>query len=331
MNLLYTTNDLFAAKVGASICSVFENNRDMEQITVYIIGTDISAENQRRFSQLADAYQRTIQYLPLGDLKTYFSFDFDTLGWNPIVLARLLLDKLLPPDIDRILYLDGDTVVLRSLKELWETPFHDSVLGGCIEATVTQSRRTELGMEHLPYINSGVLLINLKLWRNEHWGDAIIDYYRTQGGHLFAPDQDAINGTLLDRILYLPPKYNFYNIYWFYPYRYLKQLMKNAYYYSEDVYRESLAHPTIIHYLGEERPWREGNHHKFRENYHQYLALTPWRDEPPETGWKAYFFFWDIFNVVMRPFPALRYHIVDALIPAFMKWRKKQLQNAKNR
>ena len=326
MNVLYTTNDVFCSKVGTGICSVFENNRDLDEIHVYIIGQEISFENKQRFQALAATYQRSIDVIDLGDLHEFFPFDFDTLGWNPVVLARLVLDKLLPDSIEQILYLDGDTVNIRSLRDLLQIPITDYVLGGCIEATVSHERRIELGMEQLPYINSGVLWINLKKWREEHWGDQIIAYYREHDGKLFAPDQDAINGTLLEHITYLPPKYNFYNIYWFYPYRYLKKLMGTTPYYDAEVYAESIEHPTIIHYLGEERPWRKGNHHRFKADYQKYLALTPWKDEPEDTGWGFYFVCWDIFNFVMKPLPALRYRIIDGLIPAFMKWRKRQRQ-----
>ena len=273
---------------------------------------------------MAKQYCRQITIIPLGNLKNYFSFDFDTLGWNPVVLARLILDKLLPSSIEKILYMDGDTVVLDSLQELWNTNLENHVLGGCIEATVNRKRRIQLQMEHLGYINSGVLLIDLKKWREEHTGDHIIEYYRSRGGTLFAPDQDAINGALLEQIFYLPPKYNFYNIYWTYSYKFLKYLMKDAPYYDQDTFSDSIQHPVIIHYLGEERPWRKGNLHRFKSDYQKYLQKTPWHDEPEEKGWTLYFFFWNTFNFCMKPFPALRYRIIDVLIPAFMKWRKYQ-------
>ena len=220
--------------------------------------------------------------------------------------------------------MDGDTVVLDSLDDLWNTPLHEHVLGGCIEATVNRTRRTQLQMEHLAYINSGVLLINLKKWRETHTGDKIIEYYRSRGGALFAPDQDAINGALLDQIFYLPPKYNFYNIYWTYSYKFLKHLLGDAPYYDPETFSDSVRHPVIIHYLGEERPWRKGNRHRFKSEYQKYLRKTPWRDESEETGWTLYFFCWYIFNFCMKPFPALRYHIIDGLIPVFMKWRRHQ-------
>ncbi|MBR1390106.1 MAG: glycosyltransferase family 8 protein [Lachnospiraceae bacterium] len=330
MNLFYTTNDLYCAKVAASICSVYSNNRGMETLEIYIIGQDLSQKNQARFQALAKSFKRRIHLIDLGDIKKYFPFDFDTQGWAPVVLARLACDKLLPTDIDRILYLDGDTINLRSLSDLWSSDIGDNVLGGCIEATVIKERCRQLQLGPIPYINSGVLLINLEKWRRENWGERIIAYYRDSGGQLFAPDQDAINGALKGKIYFLPPKYNFFNCYWLYNYKFLSKQVAQGYYYSKEVFDESIKHPTIIHYLGEERPWRRGNHHPYKKQYRYYLSHTPWKDEPEDTGWEFYFICWDIFNFVMRPFPALRQHIIDSLIPAFIGWRQKQLKRNKN-
>ncbi|MGI6094976.1 MAG: glycosyltransferase family 8 protein [Lachnospiraceae bacterium] len=325
MNIFYTTDERFVGKIAASICSVFENNRDMEQITVYIICQEVSADSKQKFVSLGEQYNRSVQVIDLKPLDQYFDFSFDTNGWAPIVLARLLVGKLLPESVERVLYMDGDTVNIGSLQKLWNTDLHGKVLGACIEATIDEERKRSLDMEGYPYINAGVLLFDLKKWREEQWGEQIIAYYREHFGRLFANDQDAINGALKDEIYYLEPKYNFYNIYWFYPYRVLKKLMGQTYYYSRDVVGESIQNPAIIHYLGEERPWRKGNTHKFRSHYEKYHDMTPWKDEPLEEGWKLYFICWNIFNKVMIPFPMLRYQIINRLIPVFMKWRKRQL------
>ena len=37
LNILYTANDPFAAKVAAAICSIFENNKHVKELTVYIL------------------------------------------------------------------------------------------------------------------------------------------------------------------------------------------------------------------------------------------------------------------------------------------------------
>lgn len=324
MNVLYTTDDRFVPQVAASMCSVMENNRGADELTFYLFTRNVQVENLDRLAALAAGYGRNAELIPIGEISGYFDFNVDTSGWNPIVLARLLLDRLLPETVSRILYLDGDTIVLRDLSSLWNADMSGKPVGGCMETTVDPKRKAGLELEALPYINAGVLLIDLAAWRQRKTGEAIIRYYQKNNGRLFANDQDAINGCLKDQIYLLPLSYNWCNTYQFYPYSTLKRLAAPAPFPSREEFQDQVSHPAIIHYLGEERPWREGNPHRYREEYQKYLAMTPFHDTPMEQGWRGYFVCWRVFNGIMKPFPMLRYRIINGLIPAFMRYRAGQ-------
>lgn len=326
MNIIYTLNDKFVPQVAAGICSVCENNKDFDNITFYIISKEITEANKKKLCDFVKKYKRNIEIIELGDIKQYIDFEFDTTGWNSIVLARLVLDKLLPNDVDKILYLDGDTIVRNNLKELWTTNIEKHIIAASIEPTVDKTRKNTLGLEKYPYYNAGVLLINLKKWREEKAGKKILDYYKANDGKLFANDQDAINGALAGNIYTILPKYNFYNIFYQYSYKFLTKLMKPVEYISKEEFDKCVENPCIIHYLGEERPWRSGNHHKYKKDYLKYLNETPWKDADNEEGWEIYFICWYIFNFITKPFPQIRYKIINSLIPAFMKIRAKKVK-----
>ncbi len=328
MNILYTLNDKFVPQVASGIVSVCENNKDIDDINFFLISMGITPENKKKLNKMVDSYHQKIDIIELKDLKTYFDFEFDTNGWNPIVLARLLVDKILPKNIDKVLYLDGDTICRGSLKELWEDDMDGRVIGASIEPTYSKKQKQNLNLENSHYYNAGVLLINLKKWRNEEIGKKIIDYYREHKGNLFANDQDAINGCLKAQIYTLSPKYNYYNIFDQYSYNFLKKLEKPAQYISKDIFDEARANPVIIHYLGEERPWRKYNTHKYRADYKKYLSMTDWKDTPDEEGWRLYFICWKIFNVVTKPFNRIRYTIIETLIPVFMNYRSAKLKKS---
>lgn len=326
MNIVYTVDNNFVPQLAAGMCSIMENNRASEQIDFYVIGLGISDKSKQMLNNFAELYNRKITIIEMQEIKSYLDFEFDTSGWSDIVLARLLIGDILPDDVERVLYLDGDTIVRGNLDELWEIDMKHCVIGASIEPTVPKDRLKNLDMAETDfYVNAGVLLIDLAKWRKEDIGNKIIEFYKARGGKLFANDQDAINGALKGRILPISPKYNFCNIYNQYPYRYLKKLMGPAKYFSEKVFKEAVANPVIIHYLGEERPWRAGNTHKYRKDYKNYLDRTPWKDTKDEQGWKIYFLCWRIFNIFMKPFPAVRYNIINILIPVFLNHRKKKL------
>ena len=322
MNLFYTVNDAFVPQLGAAVCSVCTNNRDAEEIVFYIGDLHISAGHREQLTALAGGYGREIIFLPINNLRERLGFDFDTTGWNEVVLARLLADRLLPEMAERVIYLDGDTIVRGSLKELWETDLQGKTIGAVEEPTANHKRKKELGLEGKPYYNAGVLLIDLKRWKERHIAERVLEFYKAHGGMLFANDQDAINGAVPEEILSLNPKYNYCNIFWHYKPESLARIAEPAKYLTKEELAEVAKDPRIIHYLGEERPWRRGNRHRYREDYRRNLDLTPWKDTPDETGWETYFRFYDAFWTVLKPFPMLQYHIIDALIPYMMNRRK---------
>ena len=129
MNILFTLNDAFVPQVATCMCSLFENNKSAENITVYLIGERISEENQNKLKGFAKSYDRKVCIISINNIADYIDFDFDTNGWSSIILARLFLDKLLPQEVDRILYLDGDTLVLKDLGSLFYSDLGDKVIG----------------------------------------------------------------------------------------------------------------------------------------------------------------------------------------------------------
>ncbi|MCI8633152.1 MAG: glycosyltransferase family 8 protein [Lachnospiraceae bacterium] len=326
MNIFYTSDDNFVPQIAAGICSVCENNKELDVLCFYIGAYNISEGNKIRLLDLASKYKRQLFFVDISNLKDKIGFDFDTLGWKNVVLARLLIDDLLPLEVNKVIYLDGDTIVRGALQELWEIDMEDVVLGASIEPTVNKKRKESLGLKGKSYFNSGVLLINLERWRAEGTGKKILKYYSNKQGRLFAPDQDAINGALEGNIYVLSPKYNAYNIFWYYPYRFLKKLNEPAGYISKEEYQIAKKDPIIVHYLGEERPWRKGTTHKYKKDYFKYLNKTEWKNTELETGWELYFVLYKMFLVILKPFPYIRYKIIDFLIPLFMKIRAKKVK-----
>lgn len=327
MDILYTLNNNFVPQVAAGITSVCVNNTGEKDIHFWLMSLGISTENQMKLVEYVSTFHREISFIELSDLQKYFDFSIDTSGWNPIVLARLLLDKLLPEDLERVLYLDGDTIVRGSLRELWNTDMGDHPIAASLEPTYDRKRKASIGLEGKPYCNAGVLLVDLNNWRRKKTGEEILKFYEEHNGKLFSNDQDAINGSQKGTLLILSPKYNYFNIYDQYPYSFLKNLCDYPYI-PEEEYNETKKNPVIVHYLGEERPWRIGNHHRFKDDYLKYLNMTPWKGQNMEDGWKLYYAAWDTFNFVTKPFPKERYQVINTLIPAVLKLRSGKNQKS---
>lgn len=328
MNILYILNDKFVPQVAASMCSLLENNKKEIEICFYILSLDISEDNLSLMKSFVGRYgdethKRCIEVIQLNDIQSYFDYEVETIGWNSIILARLILDKLLPDKVERIIYLDGDTIVRRRLGRLFSKDMGDKSIGAAMEPTCKKSRKKQLGLEGRPYCNSGVLLLDMNNWRKNGTGEKLVSYYKANASQIIAADQDTINGAERDNIFLISPTYNYHNTYDIYRYGFYKRYLDYRFISRKEL-EKIKANPAIVHFLGEERPWRKGNTHRFGKEYLYYLNKTPWKNTPMEKGWEKYFFCWHIFNKIMWPFPVLRCHIINSLIPFVLKWRNKK-------
>ncbi|MDR1766815.1 MAG: glycosyltransferase family 8 protein [Lachnospiraceae bacterium] len=248
----------------------------------------------------------------------------DTGGFDPSILGRFFIGSLLPDDVERVLYLDCDTVVCRGLEALWGMDLKGLILGAVEEPTIYPAVRSSLGLGRTaPYFNSGVLLIDLKRWREEDIERKLLSFFRDAAGGLFAGDQDAINGVLKGRIRPLLPTYNFFSNYYYFPYSELVRLSPGYGSVGKKRFLQAKRRPAILHFCGDERPWVAGNKNPYRRLYTRNLKKTPWRGTPPETGKEAYMAAYHGMNLVTRICPPARRVVSRLFGMRVVKGRKK--------
>lgn len=178
MNVVYASNDNYARHLGVSICSLFDSNTREKKIDVYILSVGISDENRKKLDSIGDRYRRNIHYIEISDLKEKIPFSVDTGRFDISTLGRLFIGEMLPETVKKILYLDCDTVVIRSLKNMWALDLEGNIAGAVQEPTIYKEVKADIGLgENDPYYNAGVLLVDMEKWREEDTGRRMMVYY----------------------------------------------------------------------------------------------------------------------------------------------------------
>lgn len=319
MNIVYIATDSYASILGISVFSLLENTKDIKELQLYILSTDMTKNNKDKFVALAADYGRTVTFCDITDYQDFFSFSFATSGFHSIVLARLLLTKYLPATVECVLYLDSDIIVHNSLSLLEATQkvllqSNDSAHPFAFAAVpelcmpVLQKQQIGLSKEDL-YFNCGVILINLNYWRTARLEEVFIQYYADMKGKLLYNDQDILNHCCRNQILPLSHTYNLTPALYYFP-RYFIRSYQPAYYCnSEEEYKAILTKPAIIHFLGEERPWFRGNFSPYRKVYQYYKSLSPWKNEPYIKGKELPLFIYHILNCITFLCPYFRKYL----------------------
>ena len=168
------------------------------------------------------------------------------------IYYRIFAAKYLPDTLDRALYLDPDIVVNRSLRALYEMPMGTAYFAAAshIGNLLHFFNELRLDMDGVsPYINSGVMLMNLHRLRAEQDMQAVFEYMRAHRGKLLLPDQDIISALYGDRIIPLDAvRYNMTER--------LFALHRESGDRMDIDYVRNNSH--IIHYCGRNKPWKSG-------------------------------------------------------------------------
>ena len=178
---------------------------------------------------------------------------------------RLFLSNILNEKIERVLYLDSDIIVLGQIDTLLDCDIKDFFVGAAAEI-ITNSDRNRLELNSFDqYFNAGVLVVNLKKWREENIFSKFVDFISENSIKIKYWDQDVLNYCLKNKWLRLPQKYNLTHFY-FYPNDYTPSYFGLNQTQCEEIQKD----PVIIHFTSHQKPWIEGCKHPKKDLYFQY-------------------------------------------------------------
>jgi len=207
VNLVFILDDGYAMPTGVALYSLKENRLNNVLYNIYIIYSEINDYNKQKLLKLRDDNFEIIL------TKTNQIANFHGLSKNHTKVTTTSLYKFLIPEIlqniDKVIYIDGDVIIQDDLVNLFEVE-----LGNKYAAVVKDGPRKKIlngGKKHRfsvkpTYFNSGVMLLNLKMMRQERITEKLIEY-RISGYNYFM-DQDAFNIILENNVLFLPYFYN---------------------------------------------------------------------------------------------------------------------------
>lgn len=286
MDIVYSSSDSYCEIAGISMLSLMENNGDADEINVYLIDNHISDANKARLEGMVKSFDRSIIYVKPLDIEQLADTHINIGRWNISTFYRLFLPTMLPKSVKRALFIDCDTLVLQSLKPLWEMDMQGKWLWG-VDDCRGAAYRTNLGLKPEDnYINNGVLLIDVDAMRDNHVEKMFLEYIRDSQGDITFVDQGVQNGVIakLQKSGLLHPKYNCLTVFFCFDYNNLIKLRQPPVPGNPSEYAEAVQKPAIVHFQScfrsGLRPWSKGCTHPFAKKYLEYKVKSPWKDEP---------------------------------------------------
>lgn len=285
LHVVYASDDRFSEILGVSLTSLYESNKNMKQINIYILSNGIKNNNKEKIDLLSQKYKRSqIKWIEAKDINKELQMRVKTDRGSLSQFSRLFISSTLPSELNRVLYLDCDTIIVQSLENLWNLDMKGKTIATLNDAFSKLYRiNISLSFDDIMF-NSGVMLINLKKWREDNVEHKLMKFIIEKEGKIQQADQGALNAVLSRDTLCFEPKFNSVTIFYDFNYKEMMVYRKPIKgFYQENQIIDAVEHPVIIHFTTSflsNRPWEIGCNHRYLEIWNKYKKISPWKDSP---------------------------------------------------
>lgn len=275
INIVFASDNNYAQHTAVAMTSVLVNTKVPQKIQFYLIDDEIQQENKEKITKTVQNLGGNIEFIKIKNSKLedcYVSGELSRASYFRLDIANILGES-----IEKIIYLDCDLLVYDDIEKMWQLDMGGKPvaatcdLGIMASARVRKQKNKFIGLPFdAPYFNAGVLIMDLKKWRDGNYAEAIIAL-ATQNKYP-NHDQDALNKFFMNnwqeiplRWDVIPPVFNLF----------LKILNK------PDLRKKAIEaklNPAIFHYAGGYKPWEYEIHNGFNDKYYEYLKLTEYKD-----------------------------------------------------
>lgn len=288
-HIVYASDDKFAEILGVSLVSLYENSKNMDDIVVYVLDSGIGKQNKDRLLSVSRSYVRhDITFIPAKNISEKLSMNVAVDRGSLSQYARLFVSSDLSLDLNRVLYLDCDIIIKRSIRELWNLDLNGKTIAALMDAFSKYYRQNIDLEENDIMFNSGVMLIDLEKWRMQKIEEKLLKFIAQKNGRIQQGDQGALNAVLSHDTYCFEPRFNSITIFYDFTYRdmlvYRRPPMtytEGQRFYTEAQIKEAVENPTIIHFttsFKSKRAWMKECKHKYVGEWLKYKKMSPWKD-----------------------------------------------------
>ena len=258
--IAFTPDKKFILPTIVSITSLLKNkNINTYYIINIIFIQNFTNHDLNLFIQLGNIYDNW--ELNFIKIKNIFK-NFPTCKNLPHSTYIRLIFSSLFKNYSKIIYLDGDTIILKDLLSMYNINIEQYYFVGQFHNGAKDEKFLKYSKH---YINAGVLLINLLKQRQDEAEEKLLKWGEKNKKFLTFKDQTIINYCFIDKVGLLPPEYGILSN----PFNFYIKRTKNFKLgkYNRTEYEKAYKNPIIVHFHGPRKPWMENSKKRYYRNY----------------------------------------------------------------
>lgn len=268
MNVAASFNKKYVDYAIVLFTSFCINNPEHNRI--FVLHSELEKEDLKKLRNAMSVFDAEIIELNVSERMNKLQLPV-TEFWSKEIYYRLMLPEILPPDVDRILYMDVDVIVHGPVDELYYSDFEGMDLMAADDSNNTNKVGSfkEIVREKIfkskegdiRYFNSGILVMNIEKMRHDYPFEVYLRAMEEWDCQMSAPDQDILNYVHYGKVKFIPwEKYDLF-----------AKIAFNDGWTYEDVKNKNM----IIHFAGA-KPWNfDGIRYEIERFWWEYAAKTP--------------------------------------------------------
>jgi lipopolysaccharide biosynthesis glycosyltransferase len=252
--------------LAALMKSIEVNHKTSEHIDFYILDDGIYPWNKSKLINSVSHSVFTIIWvskkkaIPKG-----MSIPYDNSSYPLIIHMRMFIPYFIPPEYEKVIYMDVDMIVTDDISRLWHTDMQGRTIAAVTDVRIREFGNSqavlnykELGFDAgTRYFNTGILLINPRVWRDGDLTTIVFRCIEENREYANYPDQYGLNVVFANQWLEIDPKWSWSAADW-------------------------NPEASLIHFIWRKPIYKTYRYEKrYQDLFFQYLKLTQWRDFQP--------------------------------------------------
>jgi lipopolysaccharide biosynthesis glycosyltransferase len=262
--VFFTFNQNYVLPAAVAIFSLLKYADKQYFYKLYILHDELSKKQQFRLLKIVKQFENNASLEFINVEGFHQNSDWDQIKnkqhYSKDIINKLIVDIVFP-QYDKIICSDVDVVFQGDISKSYFYHKNESFFVEGVrdifqhDINLYPTHLTSYEKEIFTTINVGHIVFNLDIMRKNKIGEKMRIYWKDNLNRLIFPEQDVINLCCYPNIGYLPFSHMVY------PYYYSTKKNKIVYRKdienAENVFREALSNPILIHYVGYNKPWNK--------------------------------------------------------------------------
>lgn len=170
--VFFATDDNYAPFLAVTFKSILDNASKDFSYKFYVLTTNLSSNYEKRIKEF-ESEDVKIEFIFLKETIERIKAKFHLRDYYSIETYYRFFIANMFPQYDKVLYCDCDVIVLGDIAELYNHNIDNYLVGACPEEVMTEVKifgdyvEQALDVDCEKYFNAGVMLMNLKAFREE--------------------------------------------------------------------------------------------------------------------------------------------------------------------